>query len=250
MDDDISANLDITNDDDPVSEMLPRPVDTARFYQRASPKKDKGKRKADPQPQSFVMEIDDDDDDNGGSVVGDTPRTYILTFDSLGGRHPQAVKRLSAYLQMEAVDKKKTINTSDAVGKTVLVPAQPNFCDCGIYLLHLAETFMSDPVHYRRMILAQKTTVANENRQTAWLDHQVSDKREELRARIMKLSGEWKKERAAKEEAKHKEASTSYNVEIVESDCEIDILEPTPSNGKVKSGGKKKSGQAANRLRG
>jgi hypothetical protein len=64
----------------------------------------------------------------------------------------------------------------------------------------------------------------------------------------MELSGEWKKERAAKEEAKHKEASTSRDAEVVESDCEIDILEPTPSPSKVKSGGKKKSG--ANRIRG
>ena len=25
------------------------------------------------------------------------------------------------------------------------VPHQPNFCDCGIYLLHFAKTFMKDP---------------------------------------------------------------------------------------------------------
>lgn len=66
----------------------------------------------------------------------------------------------------------------------------------------------------------------------------------------MNLSGEWKKERAAKEEAKHKEASNSHKVKEVDSDCEIDILEPTPSNSRVKSAGKKKTGQAANRMRG
>lgn len=64
----------------------------------------------------------------------------------------------------------------------------------------------------------------------------------------MMLSGEWKKERAAKEEAKHKETSNSHAVEVVESDCEIDILEPTPSTSKAKSGGR--TGHAANRLRG
>jgi len=61
----------------------------------------------------------------------------------------------------------------------------------------------------------------------------------------MKLSGEWKKERVAKEEAKHKE---SHTVEVEESDCEIDILEPTPSTSKAKSGGRTR--QTANRLRG
>ena len=97
--------------------------------------------------------------------------TYIFTFDSLGGRHPQAIKKLSTYLKMEALDKKKVENTGTVVSKSVpvgshfifsgtpffesflQVPAQPNFCDCGIYLLHLAQTFMSNPMHYRRMIL-------------------------------------------------------------------------------------------------
>ena len=58
----------------------------------------------------------------------------------------------------------------------------------------------------------------------------------------MKLSGEWKKERSAKEEAKYQEFSNSHTVE---SDCEIDILEPTPSTSKARS-----TRQAANRLRG
>jgi hypothetical protein len=98
-------------------------------------------------------------------------RTYIFTFDSLGGRHPQAINKLSAYLKMEALDKKKVENTGNVGSKSVpvgsqsfffryifsesflQVPAQPNFCDCGIYLLHLAQTFMSNPVHYRHMIL-------------------------------------------------------------------------------------------------
>ena len=139
---------------------------------------------------------------------------------------------------------------------------QPNFCDCGIYLLHLAQTFMSNPVHYRRMILvslhcpnlqhlldvcyqAQKKGVPPEERKAIWNDDQVSDKREDLRARIMNLSGDWKKERAAKEEAKHQENSNNHTVEVVESDCEIDILEPTPSASKAKSGGRTR--RAANR---
>ena len=63
----------------------------------------------------------------------------------------------------------------------------------------------------------------------------------------MNLSGEWKKERAAKEEAKYQETSNSHTVEV-ESDGEIDILEPTPSTSKAKSGGRTR--QAANRLRG
>jgi len=98
---------------------------------------------------------------------------------------------------------------------------------------------------------AQKSkSVPNPERQVAWHDYQVTDKREDLAARIVQLSGKWKEERAAKEEAKQKEALNSRTFEVVESsDCEIDILEPIPFTSKAKSGRKKKAGHAA-RLRG
>ena len=71
----LSGNLQTANHDGPVSEI--RSVDTARFYQHASHKRDKGKRKADSEPESFAMEIDDDDD-NGGSALGDIPKYFLL----------------------------------------------------------------------------------------------------------------------------------------------------------------------------
>jgi hypothetical protein len=33
-------------------------------------------------------------------------RTYIFTFDSVYGRHPVAVRKLTDYLEMEALDKR------------------------------------------------------------------------------------------------------------------------------------------------
>jgi len=97
-------------------------------------------------------------------------RTYIFTFDSLGGRHPQAVKKLSGYLKMEAKDKKNIDEAGVALGKAALVrsdhptlenllklskkvPSQGNFCDCGIYLLHFAQTFLSDAKYYADVVL-------------------------------------------------------------------------------------------------
>ena len=38
-------------------------------------------------------------------------RTYIFTFDSLGGKHPGAIRNLGNYLQMEARDKKGLDNS-------------------------------------------------------------------------------------------------------------------------------------------
>jgi hypothetical protein len=48
-------------------------------------------------------------------------RTYIFTFDSLGGRHLQAISKLTKYLQLEAADKKNVENPSTADGKMALV---------------------------------------------------------------------------------------------------------------------------------
>lgn len=101
-------------------------------------------------------------------------RTYIFTFDSLGGKHPAAANNLSRYLQMEAKDKKglDISQTTPAAGVTALVrcfylaftlmecqylalqvPAQPNFCDCGVYLIHFVQTFMSYPDSYIKKIV-------------------------------------------------------------------------------------------------
>ena len=69
----VTANLQTADHDGPVSEI--HPVDTARFYQQAPPKRGKGKRNADPELESSVMEIDDDDD-NGGSALDDTNKYF------------------------------------------------------------------------------------------------------------------------------------------------------------------------------
>jgi hypothetical protein len=47
---------------------------------------------------------------------------------------------------------------------------------------------------------SQKEGVSHEDRKAAWNDDQVSYKRDDLRARIMNLSCEWKKQQAGKEE--------------------------------------------------
>jgi len=69
-------------------------------------------------------------------------RAYICTLDSLGSKHPKAIKTLTRYLELEAQHRKKTPNTSNPTGKLIQVPVQPNFTDCGIYLLHFARIFV------------------------------------------------------------------------------------------------------------
>ena len=93
----------------------------------------------------------------------------------MGSRHPAVVTVLQDYLKKEAQDKKGVeINkTSDVVGKNALVcvycsrsartsisrcvqvPAQPNYCDCGLYLIHFAQKFLEDPDRLAQIILVR-----------------------------------------------------------------------------------------------
>ncbi|KAJ6501078.1 hypothetical protein C8R47DRAFT_970452, partial [Mycena vitilis] len=84
-------------------------------------------------------------------------RTYVLTLDSLGMEHPEAVGLLGQYLQYEALDKHQLPlgKSRRSIGKAAHVPDQPNFFDCGIQLLHLTETFMSDPSYYCHLVMVR-----------------------------------------------------------------------------------------------
>lgn len=101
-------------------------------------------------------------------------RTYVFTLDSLGSPHYKVMNVLAQYLKFEAQDKKGIPMelSRQARGRTAFVsrlrqyadrflipfcqvPHQPNYCDCGIYLLHLAETFISDPLYYHDLIIVR-----------------------------------------------------------------------------------------------
>ncbi|KAF8964224.1 hypothetical protein BDZ97DRAFT_919789 [Flammula alnicola] len=205
------------------------PVDPHSFYQSSA--KAKGKRKAETAHVSVEMDVDQDRK-NEVIILDESPKTYIFTFDSLGTRHPQAIRRLGNYLVKEARDKKGVQNAALAEGKMALqVPVQPNFCDCGVYLLHFAQTFMSNPQHYFHVITAPKSkSTNNKERQEEWEDHKVAGMREELATRILQLSAEWKKDRAAKEGVKNQEGLDGDKINVIESsDSDIDIVMPSPA---------------------
>lgn len=126
------------------------------------------------------------------------------------------------------------------------VPSQPNFADCGIYLLHFAKTFLSKPAHYFDLIYQVRSSyllvdhladehlgfektrkITPEQRREDWDEAVVQHFREDLIHRIMRLSEQWKVSRAVKEEdAKRKRKSEELGQsESVESDAEVDIVE-------------------------
>ncbi|GLB38240.1 hypothetical protein LshimejAT787_0501050 [Lyophyllum shimeji] len=226
-------------------------VEPKNFYGRQS-KKAQGKQKEIPnqaviEKDNCSMTIDDEDaeEDTLATSLLEEPKTYIFTFDSLGSKHPQAIKQLSRYLKKEAQDKLGRSDTSDPIGKQAQVPVQPNFCDCGLYLLHFAEIFMTDPLKYCRIIKERVKGTMHLTRQGDWKGELTSDMRERLAIDIEQLSAEWKKDRAAKEEAKRKEAAEgSGAIEVLESsEGEVDIVETTPGlpTAPAKKGGKGKA---------
>lgn len=141
---------------------------------------------------------------------------------------------------------------------------QPNYCDCGIYLLHFARTFAGNHEHYSSIIrvrLPSLSTIlvltcclqtrlssqSHPERQTDWDGEHLEGFRETLMKRIRQLSREWK---ASKEEKANAQA-----LEVADpSDDEVDIVEATPPTLKGKGRGKAKevNGKAtrANRIRG
>lgn len=50
-----------------------------------------------------------------------TNRTKIFILDSIGNKHPQAMKQLNKWLQLEAEDKKSVSNPATALTKLVSV---------------------------------------------------------------------------------------------------------------------------------
>lgn len=109
-------------------------------------------------------------------------RARIFLLDSLGVEHPQPRRILAQYLLQEAHDKKlipegsindpatktwfkehtaghnvKANNPSYCVNWSITdvfqVPVQPNHCDCGVYLIHFAETFLSNPAELANVMV-------------------------------------------------------------------------------------------------
>ncbi|KAG5646528.1 hypothetical protein DXG03_003295 [Asterophora parasitica] len=250
-----SSRLDVhsqfDDEKDAKHHSTPTSVAPTNFYGKSQ--KAQGKQKAIPNQAVlhkddypvYIDEAEPEEDPIVFSTASETT-TYIFTFDSLGSRHPQAIKQLSRYLKKEAEDKMKRMDTSDPVGKQALVPVQPNYSDCGLYLLHFAKTFISDPLKYCQIIKARPKGTMNVDRQDDWKAELTGNMRERLAHEIKQLSVEWRHERAAKEEAKRKEAAEGTGpIEVVESsDDEVDIVETIPAVKTTSTGKKGAKGKA------
>ncbi|GJN94160.1 hypothetical protein Rhopal_007234-T1 [Rhodotorula paludigena] len=154
---------------------------------------------------------------------------WILTFDSLGASHHAVGRRLAEYLVREAQAKLGRQDlTMDAWRQAnilrVDVPQQPNTWDCGLYLLHYVEVFLSAPDHYLNLIAADahhtkkrgRAPVTEEIKQL-WRDDEAQSKRTVMREQVKSLMDEWRayiepiraKEREAKEERRRQKLAAA-----------------------------------------
>lgn len=82
----------------------------------------------------------------------------IITFDSLGCSRSPTIRILRDYLEEEAKSKRcTTIDSKEIKGMTAQqIPQQPNYSDCGLYLLVYLEKFVQDPDTFIRKLLQRE----------------------------------------------------------------------------------------------
>lgn len=84
--------------------------------------------------------------DNYIAPINPEKEPVIFILDSLNTRRGGVAKNLRSYITKEALDKRGLhVEKRDIKYKLCSVPTQPNFCDCGVYLIHFVESFLKNP---------------------------------------------------------------------------------------------------------
>lgn len=88
----------------------------------------------------------------------DACQPIVITFDSLNQSRSSTISNLREYLFAEAKSKRGIeINKTLIKGMTAKeIPQQPNFSDCGLYLLAYLEKFVQDPDIFTRRLLRKE----------------------------------------------------------------------------------------------
>lgn len=163
---------------------------------------------ANPNDNGSESEVLDMTNDTGEDQAAPQPivdeksqKTWILILDSLGGKHPRTIRLLREYLQAEALERHKAVvEIKDAKSsggfvedKHLAVPVQPNWCDCGVYLLHYVEAFYSNPLKILALPPgARRRGHANFSQyEELWQTAQVKKNREAFRVKVLALSSAW-----------------------------------------------------------
>lgn len=105
-------------------------------------------RQANPSGQQTESKIAISTSNSGRQEARPVIETKIVALDSLGTTHPQAIRHITEWLVAEARDKKQIHISSQGLRLTGMargLPRQPNYYDCGLFLLGYVEQFLDDP---------------------------------------------------------------------------------------------------------
>lgn len=137
----------------------------------------------------------------GNARKVDSKDFRIITLDSLGAPHSKTCQMLRKYLVEEAKCRKNldAPELDRKVGLTAKnIPAQNNFCDCGVFLLGYAQNFLKDPDGFVEAISQKRTP--------EWTVD-ASELRNRVRETLFRLHREYRKEVAERKKNSRKKKS-------------------------------------------
>lgn len=112
--------------------------------------------------------------------------TVIAVLDSLGSSRPKAQNRILEYLKCEIMDKlpEYELNPDAKIRKLrAKVPIQPNYCDCGVYMLHYIERMLQYPDMISEAMQGGKDRI--------WIEDEIPKKRLNLMELVIAKSKEY-----------------------------------------------------------
>lgn len=135
----------------------------------------------------------------------DPKATRVITLDSLDGTHSAVSTALKIYLQHEIEAKKGLrVEAPATIGMSARdIPTQPNFTDCGVYLLGYMREFMKDPDRFATNILQREDRTWNFDAPT--LRGEIRDLIFKLQKEYQRVQERMKRERALTKRQKPKQ---------------------------------------------
>ncbi|SMY27028.1 unnamed protein product [Zymoseptoria tritici ST99CH_1A5] len=128
----------------------------------------------------------------------DVNQPVIITLDSLGAAHSTEIRVLKEYISAEAHGKRgMDVDVSQLSGITAKgIPEQPNYCDCGVFVVGYLKEFAKDPDKFIHKILRK------EMKHEDFSDFKAPQTRNEIRRNILELGDEQQRQRLLHKQAK------------------------------------------------
>lgn len=169
-----------------------------------------------------------------GPLRCDPGKPHIITLDSLGNSHISTAKSLRLYLAEEARHK-KGIELANRPGgfsakcmplaQATSIPQQPNWCDCGIFLLGYMKRFIRNPGKVAVDLLLKDKTVAQ-----GWPEA-FPELRNEVRGRILSLQEQQHALAQAAQDAKAKKRKVQKTTGVARQPPSISTKDEERSSG-------------------